>query len=190
MTAAKTRPAAGTAKAIGGSSIASVASLRHGDRRTIGSAASVARKAAGDPDIARELVDAMESDDAGLAMRSADALEKASRTDPAIIQPHRTTLLRLIRSAQQPEVQWHLAQLIEHLELTRAQQASAFAALKRYFDESESRIVQSSALQAMVNLGAGNSALAARARQVLETALHSEAPSVAARARKLRSKLE
>lgn len=50
---------------------AAVASLAKGDLRTTGSAAKVARQAVKDPELVRELLKALSSEDAGLARRSA-----------------------------------------------------------------------------------------------------------------------
>ena len=44
-------------------------------------------------------------------MRAADALEKATRSDPTLIQESASRLLRLLAQPQPKEVRWHLLQM-------------------------------------------------------------------------------
>jgi hypothetical protein len=153
--------------------------------RSTGTADAVARTLVDDPELFDAVFRAVASEDKGLAMRSADAVEKASRKNANLLEPHKATLLELAEASTQQEVQWHVAQMLERVELSPIHQRTAFDALERMHTKSVSRIVKSSTLQALVRIAAGNPQLERRALQLLEDAAASAIPSLRARARKL-----
>ncbi|HWY99394.1 MAG TPA: hypothetical protein VNY36_09925, partial [Bacteroidia bacterium] len=53
-----------------------------------------------------------------VVMRSADAIEKITLSQPQYLQKHKNNLLTLLDSAGHIELKWHLAQLIIRLSLT------------------------------------------------------------------------
>jgi Asp-tRNA(Asn)/Glu-tRNA(Gln) amidotransferase B subunit len=160
-------------------------SLAQGDMRSTGASDAVARTLAQDPKLFSTVFRAVASDDTGLAMRSADAVEKASRQNSNLLGPHKQKLLELAETATQQEVQWHVAQMLERIALSPIQQRTVFAALERMHTKSVSRIVKSSTLQALVRIAAGDPQLERRALRLLDDAATSAILSLRARARKL-----
>ena len=78
--------------------------LRGGDRRSIGRSNEAARMAITDKRAFDALARGMSDVDALVRMRSADALEKASRARPDWLQPHKVSLIRLMHTTEQPSV--------------------------------------------------------------------------------------
>jgi hypothetical protein len=144
---------------------------------------------AGNPQLFDAVFRAMASDDKGLAMGSADAVEKASRKNCSFLEPHEAKLLELAGTATQQEVQWHVAQMLERVELSPIQQRTAFAALERMHIKTDSRIVKSSTLQALVRIAAGEPKLEDKVLQLLDNAAASAIPSLRARTSKLSTEL-
>jgi len=164
--------------------------LTRGDMRTIGPADEVAPLVVIDPALFQAVIEAMSASDKGLAMRSADVAEKASRLSPGLLQPYKANLLELVSTSAQQEVQWHAIQMIERLELDEGDQELAFQVLERLFNGAQSRIVKASALHAIMHISMQYSNLSGRADGILSEALASPIPSVAARARKLARELD
>jgi hypothetical protein len=121
-------------------------------------------------------------------MRAADALEKLAHRRPDLIRRYRTRFLRTAQTSTQPEVQWHMAQLLPQLDLSPADCAKARRILRRYLGSSSS-IVQTMALDALVHLAPLTPAGRAQTGKLLATASASRFPAVRARARRLRSTL-
>lgn len=159
--------------------------LALGDRRTVGDAPSVADAVIADPALLPELVGCLFDADAGVRMRAADALERVSRGDARPLDPFAEHLLTDAAAIEQAEVRWHLAQILPRLSLTAEQDQRAAALLGDWFQTSASRIVQTSALQAMVDLAERDPALKPRVAEMLGYALRSGVPSLAARARRI-----
>lgn len=166
-----------------------LARLAEGDMRTTGVADEVAARISHDQALFDRVFGAIRSADAGLAMRSADAVEKAARLNPALLAGHVPDLLELARDATRQEVQWHVAQMLDDVPLTESQQDITVAALKRMFTESKSKIVQAAALQPLVQTALKRPDLLPQARVLVESALASGAPSVRGRACKLAAEL-
>ena len=169
-----TKPANGLARA-----------LALGDRRTIGDAPTVAEAVAADPARLPELVGCLFDEDAGVRMRAADALERVSRGNARPLDAFAEHLLTDAAAIEQAEVRWHLAQILPRLTLTDEQRGRAVALLGEWFEHSASRIVQTSALQAMVDLAANEPDLRPVAADMLGRAMRSGVPSLAARAKRI-----
>lgn len=118
------------------------------DLRSIGRSNEVAREILVNPAIASAAVRLLDADDPVVRSRAADALEKASRERPALIQSYRRTLLRLAKTAKQQEIKWHVAQMLPRLRLNPRERSGAISALRGYAND-PSQIVQVCALQAL-----------------------------------------
>ena len=152
--------------------------LAGSDLRSIGRANEVARALAHDPGRTAETIALLESGDPVLRARSADALEKASRALPGMLQRQKRALLRVAARATQQEVRWHLAQMLPRLRLTLRERRQAMRQLRRYLGD-ESRIVQVCAMQSLWELDPG------AARGLVERMAATGSPALRARARRL-----
>ncbi|WP_245593399.1 ACT domain-containing protein [Azospirillum halopraeferens] len=161
------------------------ARLLRGDRRTVGDSPTVADDVAAEPALLPELVECLVHPDAGVRMRAADALERVTRTDPRAVDPFVDRLLDEAAVAEQAEVRWHLAQILPRLTLDEARRWRAAGLMTQWFERAESRIVRTSALQAMVDLADGYGPLRDVAAEMMRRALDSGVPSLAARARRI-----
>jgi len=163
--------------------------LRGGDRRSLGGANAVAAEASADSRIFRELVEALWHTDPVIAMRAADAAEKASLKNPKMLKPFTKELLGLLEEAVQQELRWHLAAMITRLELTREQTQRAVTALRNYLED-RSSIVKTFAMQALADLAERDEALKEEALEIVRRCTKTGTPAMRARGRKLLARLE
>jgi hypothetical protein len=159
------------------------------DRRSIGRANQAAALACRNPALLGRLLRGLWAADASLRMRAADALEKATRTNPAPLQRFKKELLGLLEEAEQHELRWHLAAMIPRLALTPAEISRAANALERYLDD-RSSIVKTSALQALADLVQQQPAMRTGVVEHLRRAVRTGTPAMKARSRKLLAKLD
>lgn len=157
--------------------------LKGGDRRSIGAANAVADLARKDRRTFDNLAAGLDHENPLVRMRSADALEKASAVHPDWLSAHKRTLLTAMR-CEQPEVRWHIAQMAPRLRW-RPQQRTRVVSWLVGCLEDESLIVRASALTALAEMTAGDTALKGKLRRLLVQTLASPIPSMRARARKL-----
>jgi hypothetical protein len=158
------------------------------DRRSIGRSPLVVRRVLHSPALLPALVRGLSVKDPLVRMRAADALEKVAHHLPNSVQRYRTRILRVAEASNQPEVQWHMAQLLPRLELDSVQRAQARHLLRRYLGCSSS-IVQTMALDALVRLAPATRAGQAQVGRLLDAASTSAFAAVRARARRLRAAL-
>lgn len=158
------------------------------DRRSIGRSPIVVRRVLRSPRLLPTLVRGLSVADPLVRMRAADALEKVSHQRPELLRRFGATLLRTARTSDQPEVQWHMAQLLPGLGLTPAQRSQARRVLRRYLGSSSS-IVQTMSLEALVRLAPDTRAGRTQAQRLLQAASTSPLAAVRARARRLRATL-
>ena len=117
-------------------------------------------------------------------MRSADAVEKASRASPSLLWPYKAQLLGQVAAIEQQEVKWHLLQMLPRLDLSKSEREAAFL-LAEHALRHESRIVQAEALSSLFGLADADPDLNERARGFATRAAASGTPALRARARKL-----
>lgn len=102
--------------------------LRAGGRsNSLGRAGEVVGTVLQDPRRLRELLDCVGDDDAWVRMRAVDSVEKICHADPGRLRPHVEELLTKWAGSGQASVQWHLAQVLRHVDLTPSQQERAVA---------------------------------------------------------------
>ncbi|WP_109449485.1 ACT domain-containing protein [Azospirillum sp. TSH64] len=159
--------------------------LAIGDRRAMGDAPSVADEVAADRGKLAELVGCLFDGNASVRMRAADALERVSRGNAGWLDPYVEHLLTDAVAIEQAEVRWHIAQIVPRLTMTEEQRHRAAVLLADWFENSPSRIVQTSALQAVVDLAESDADLRATSAEMLGRAMRSGVPSLAARARRI-----
>lgn len=158
--------------------------LSGGDLRSIGDANVVALQLLQDQALVAQAVDLIAGRSPLLRARAADALEKAARRSPVILQPHTKRLVSLMATARQQEVRWHIAQMVPRLELSASARRRALRKLRSYLDD-DSRIVQVCALQALWDLATPEERSRGSIRTIVERLAVESSPAVRARARRL-----
>jgi HEAT repeat protein len=154
------------------------------DRRSIGRANEAARAILGRQCDCRHAITLLFDDDPLVRMRAADALEKASAQDTRLIGPFRRELVDLLCQTEQPEMRWHLAQMVPRLPLEAALRKRAIVALKRYLDD-RSSIVRTWALDSLARIATGNPGLEEEVWDLLQNAERNGTSAMKARARHL-----
>jgi hypothetical protein len=166
-----------------------LARLADGDMRTTGASDLVVEEIKINQALFDKVVLGLLNDDPGLRMRCADAIEKASRSNPGLLEPHKTQFLGAIGNIKQQEVQWHVAQVIPRLTLTNAELKQALSLMEHYYTQSSSNIVRVNALQAIIELSCQDKHYSKLADQYIQKALDDPSHSLQARARKLVKRL-
>lgn len=158
--------------------------LSGGDLRSTGAADEAARALLAGRWDAEPFLALMEAAEPVVRMRAADALEKATRTRPQLLEGAADRLLALLSAAQPKEVRWHLLQMAPRVAWPRRHRACVLEAVERAFDDT-SAIVRVSALQALADLAPLSESLASAFERRRAQALTSGTASLRARARKL-----
>lgn len=158
------------------------------DRRSIGKANEVVERVLSEPATIGGLVSLLIDVDPVISMRAADACEKVSVRRPDLIDPFRSFLIKVARSATQSELKWHLAQMAPRLQLDARSRKSLIKVFACWLSD-DSRIVRVSALDAIVQISQRSPKLHVWAQDLLDAAVNDPAPSVRARARKLKRSL-
>jgi hypothetical protein len=122
-------------------------------------------------------------------MRAADALEKASVTNAAILQRHKRALLNLAQTATQQELRWHLAQMLPRLHLQPSERRAAARRMRGYLTDPSS-IVRTFALQALTDLARDDPSLRPLALSSLRHAARGGTPAMRSRAARLLRELK
>lgn len=165
-----------------------VGALSGGDRRSIGAANEVADWALRSADIVEELVTLLAHADPVVAMRAADALEKATRLHAANLASSKHQLLTIASRATQQEVRWHLAQILPRLDLTNPERDHMFGVMRAWLDD-PSAIVRANSLEALVILAGQDIATQDDIRAILDTCVKSDSAAVQTRAKRLLKRL-
>ena len=144
-----------------------LALLAGGDRRSISRADEVAAMVLKSPKLFSRLIAGLWSQDTVVRMRAADAAEKITRKNQAVLRPHKKALLGLMHEAMEKEMRWHLAVLIPRLPLNVRERLMAMAALHHYLED-RSSIVRTFALQGMADLAQGDPGLRLNVIDILQ----------------------
>jgi hypothetical protein len=163
--------------------------LSGGDRRSIGRSDEVVAEVLADPSLFGPLFEGLTDADPLIRMRSADAVEKITRQQPAYLQPYQARLLQQVAHIEQPEVRWHVAQLFSRLTLEPAEYPVVLAILAKYLTD-QSKIVKTCAMQALAHLAEQEARLRPGIISQLETLTASGSPAMQSRGRKLLARLK
>jgi hypothetical protein len=163
--------------------------LRGGDRRSIGNVTGVVAAVRKRPDLFDDLVTGLFDEDPVVRMRAADAMEKISLENPRFLQPFKPELIRLARQTQQQELRWHTAQMIPRLKLTPKETETVTDIFFDYLND-KSKIVVTSAIQALSDLALKKGAASARMIRAIEKLIQTGSPAIQSRGKKLLPKLK
>ena len=145
------------------------------------------------PRRAGRLIELLWDDDAGVASRAADVLERVS-VDPSpwlhrVLAEHKEALLGLLPDARFIKLRWNLAFVIPRLPLTLSEARRAAAVLQTFLDD-RSSIVKTAALQALADLTRHDPASLPEVLDLLRIQGRSGTPAMRARSRHLIQRLD
>ena len=165
------------------------AMLTGGDRRSIGMADEVADRIRLDSKQAASLTKCLWDHDPCVRMRAADALEKAARDNPNLLQPFKAELFGLSAETHQSDLRWHLAVMIPRMRLTASECRRVAVLLQRYLMD-ESSIVKTFAMQGLYDLTLQDAGLRPVVMDRLRALTLSGTPAMRARGRILIRQME
>lgn len=163
--------------------------LKGGDRRSIGRADEVAAAVSNNLGLFPVLMKGWWSEDPLVRMRTADATEKITRSEPHLLGRYKRELLGLMAEAKEPELRWHLAAMVPRLPLD-VKEWRVVSSLLRSYLEDESSIVKTSALQALADLAADHPSIQPEVIELLRQSARNGTPAMKARSRKLLLRLD
>lgn len=139
------------------------------------------------------LIELLWDDDAGVAGRAADVLERISREpSPAVrraVQAYKEEIVGLLAEARFPKLRWNLALLLPRFSLT-APECRRIAAILQGWLEDSSSVIKTSALHSMADLTLQDPASREAVMDLLRTAGRSGTPAMRARSRILLKQME
>lgn len=162
-----------------------LARLSGGDLRSTGEADAVAQVMLDQPELAAVVFEGIFHADPRIRMRAADALEKASAKNPAVIAPFTSRLIHEAAASTQKEVQWHVPQMLARLDLTPDERDAAARILMRYLNESDSNIVIVNSLSALAEFAKVDVSLRDTVIMLIEQAMTRGTPSITSRGKML-----
>ncbi len=158
----------------------------------LGRVAQVEELVRAQPRRAERLLELLWDDDAGVASRAADVLERLSYdASPAlrrVFAGFKESLIGLLPEARFIKLRWNLAFAVPRLELTRAEARRVAAALEGYLGD-RSSIVKTAALQGLADLTRHDPARLPEVVELLQIEGRSGTPAMRARSRILLKRL-
>ena len=163
--------------------------LRGGDRRSTGRADAVAEEIVANPELFEIVFNGLYHDDPVVRMRSADAVEKASKKRPELLAGYSLNIISILKSVDQQEVCWHMAQLSPRLDLSKSEEKQILELLKRLLSH-KSKIVRVSAMDALASFAEKDKTIVDEVKEIIKTQMEGGVPSILSRGRKLLQRLE
>jgi hypothetical protein len=162
--------------------------LKGGDLRSIGKSNSVAAQVKTQKDFDR-LFKELSNPERIAVMRAADAIEKVTVEKPEFLDSHHKSIVALLDSAREKELKWHLAQIIQRVNLTEQEVQHVWKILSAWVrDKSESRIVRVFSLEALHIFSLSDKKLERKFNAIVRLIQDETIPSLQARIRKLRGR--
>lgn len=162
--------------------------LEGADRRSIGRANEVVADGIANARLFGVVFSGLQSDDAVLRARAADAVEKITARHPEYSRPYRKALIGPLADCEQKEVRWHVAQMLGRIRWSPSERKRVLDILMAYFND-ESSIVKTFAMQALADLARQAPALMPSVRLHLQELTAIGTPAMKARGRKLLKEL-
>lgn len=163
--------------------------LEGAHKLALGRVCEVAELVAAKPGKARQVAECMFDENAGVANRAADALERASCRQPSLLAPYKDLLLGRMADAEEKKLRWNLALMASRLQLSVAETRRAAAILHSWLED-ESSIVKACAMSGLAGVARQNATLMPEVLDLLRILARSGTPAMRARGRILLKKLE
>ncbi len=163
--------------------------LETGGKLDCGRVWEVVEMSDGRPAKLAQVIECLWDDDAAMANRAADALERVTRENPKQAQRWKESLLGLMAEAEDKKLRWNLALVVPRLKLLVPECRRAATILHSYLDDPSS-IVKTTALHGLADLTRQDSSLLPGVLDLLRVAGRSGTPAMRARSRILLKKLE
>ncbi len=163
--------------------------LASGRRLDAGRVWEVVELVEGSPTRIAQLVECLWDDDATVANRAADALERLTRDRPERAQRWKEPLLGLMAEAQEKKLRWNLALLVPRLKLTVPECRRVAAVLHAYLDDPSS-IVKTASLHGLADLTRQDKSSLPEVLDLLRVVGRSGTPAMRARSRILLKAIE
>ena len=158
-------------------------------RLAVGRAKEVAAILLDHPRKAGQVVECLWDDDAGVANRAADALERASYSNPNLLAPWKEALLGRMVDATENKLRWNLALMVSRMAMTLAETERTAVVLRSWLDD-RSSIVKTCAMQGLASLTHWNPAMLPEVLDRLRLLSRSGTPAMRARGRILLKRIE
>ncbi|MDQ2852879.1 MAG: hypothetical protein M3Y49_19500 [Actinomycetota bacterium] len=151
-----------------------------GHRNSLGRAGELVELLRQDPARVEELFACISDDDAWVRMRAVDTFEKVVAAQPQIGLPFVERILDDLAHREQSSVQWHVAQLLDELDLTPSQRRRAVAwLLQRIATTDVNWIVASNVMKTLLRFGRSGHVAASFLRPLFDVQM--DHPSAAVR---------
>jgi|GEM_PF-1757284 len=126
--------------------------------------------------------------DGKYAQAAADALQRVSSLDSAIVDPYNEEIINKVTNTKYDSTRWHICMMIGRMKLKSSQIEGVKNILLTLFNKDTSKIVKVDAMQALYDLSLKNDSLVEAADCIVKKAQDSSIPSLQARARILSKK--
>jgi hypothetical protein len=163
--------------------------LALGNRLDVGRACEVAALLLKHPEKAGHVVECLWDEEAGVANRAADALERASGRWPQMLARWKDALLDRMLDAGENKLRWNLALMIFRAQLTKEETARAAAVLRSWLED-KSSIVKTSAMHGLAGLTRWDPSMQPEVLDMLRVLSRSGTPAMRARGRILLKRME
>ena len=158
--------------------------LEGGDRRSIGRSNEVVWDVLKEPSLFPVLIEGIGLEDPVVRMRAADAIEKVSLERPEHLLPYKKQLMALAASAEQREIQWHMAQILLRLNLDHKEHIAVVKTLLTYLSGNSS-IVNTFVMQAFADIAKADKQLRPSLLVHIRELTATGTPAMKARGRRL-----
>jgi HEAT repeat protein len=154
-----------------------------GDRRSLGTADTIASEVLRNNERFAELFEAMLHEDPVVRVRASDAVEKLTRSRPDLLVPFRKRLIDEVGAIDQTELRRHVGQMLARIKLDPKERSRAIALLEKYLAD-ENSSVTGPAMSALGDFAMEDAHLRRRIAPKIEK-LMLTSPALAARGKKI-----
>jgi len=163
--------------------------LKGGDLRSIARANEVVNDVKNQEDF-DVLFKELYHTDRKIRMRTADAIEKITVSNPEYLTSHKKELIHLCTQVQHIELKWHLALIISRFPLKPTELKKVWRLLSGWAKDKEaSKIVRVNSLQSLYTLCEQNNNLKSELKWMIDEISKENIPSLNARIKKNQSSL-